>query len=153
MCSGSGTTDPAPHMGPRDARRRCNSGGARPGSTSSVVGLRMGGEVIKSARRVTKHRSAVRGQRRWGGRDLCMWRFLARSYAVADRVPGRWDARYQSPCHREQAMPVAMDTAEVRPGLSPRHRKQLIHDSGIPAKIVEREGLWSASAEQMNQLL
>src|SRR5690606_28318333 len=28
MCSGSGTPDPAPHMGPRDARRRCNSGGA-----------------------------------------------------------------------------------------------------------------------------
>src|SRR5690606_39841342 len=50
-------------------------------------------------------------------------------------------------------MPVAMDTAEVRPGLSPRHRMQLIHDSGIPAEIVEREGLWSASAEQVKQLL
>src|SRR5690606_21786568 len=49
--------------------------------------------------------------------------------------------------------PVAMDTAEVHPGLSPRHRMQLIHDSGIPAEIVEREGLWSATAEEVKALL
>lgn len=46
-------------------------------------------------------------------------------------------------------MPVAMDTAEVRPGLFQRHKMQLIHDSGIPAEIVERESLWSATVEEV----
>src|SRR5690606_1104228 len=37
--------------------------------------------------------------------------------------------------------------------LSTKHRQELIHGSGIPAYIIEREGLWSATAEEVKQLL
>src|SRR5690606_39743303 len=46
-----------------------------------------------------------------------------------------------------------MEAPNRQPQLSDKHRHELIHGSGIPAEIVEREGLWSATAEEVNQLL
>src|SRR5690606_29248641 len=40
-----------------------------------------------------------------------------------------------------------------QPQLTSKHRQELVHGSGIPAEIVEREGLWSATAEEVKQLL
>ena len=48
---------------------------------------------------------------------------------------------------------MATETATQKSVLSPKHRQDLIQGSGIPAEIVEREGLWSVTAEQAKELL
>lgn len=48
---------------------------------------------------------------------------------------------------------MAMEAPKRQPQLTSKHRQDLIQGSGIPAEIVEREGLWSATAEQAKELL
>jgi len=46
-----------------------------------------------------------------------------------------------------------MEAPKRQPQLTSKHRQEIVHGSGIPAEIIEREGLWSATAEEVKQLL
>ena len=48
---------------------------------------------------------------------------------------------------------MAMEAPKRQPQLTSKHRQEIVHGSGIPAEIVEREGLWSATADEVKELL